>query len=414
MSIQSMGSRCAKLGFVACLLLGSALPACGSWTSTEALGESSEQLEDGRYSFRASIPLSAMAREDLEIYRADLEYIHRLVPPGESITLNHADERQHRFVMMRLKLGGKTAQNSPQLFEQIAKQRAEHLSKGYKAGTTIQPLAGNSRKTQHYFPSVSFLNAQQLEVLATGSSPDALFYGRVDVMVMDVDGTLIGEMGENEVYGNMPYLTAATVGDLTLTNNLNYDVDSLLQEDTVNYGFRTTFSRSANSRKGPQFTPVTITGPVNTVGDECISVCLNRTWTNDCDYDLTGTVNAFKLPLAGSISMTNPGYVFDPAQIQAYQAGAVQGGQIRVVLMNVGGGCDVDSNDALYLPMQQFWNSVTLSPDGQTLSWNMTGANAALFDPSCRQVQDGVELAMNISLPWTQTTSGQSGHRQSS
>lgn len=410
MSIQSMWSRSTKLGFAACLLLGVGLSACTDKASTEVPGEISEQLlKDGRYIFTASVPPSAMAKDDRAIYMADQEYVQSLVPPGGSITLNHADERQHRFVLLRLKLAGKTPENAPELFEQIAKERAEHVSRGYKVGAPVPALGTNKRKTQHYFPSLSFVGPQQMEVLATGSSPDALFYGYVDVQVTDANGTLLGPMGFKEVYGNMPYLTAATVGDLSLAQNDNYDADSLLIEDTVNFGYRETFSRAANSRRGPQFGPVAITGPVNTVADECISVCLNRTWTGDCDYNLTGTTWAFKLPLAGSVSINTPNYLFDMTQILAYRAGLMPGGQIRVVLTNVGGGCDVDSNNALYLPMQQFWNSVTLSPDGQTLSWNMTGANAATFDSSCRQVQDGVELAMNISLPWIQGTSGMSG-----
>jgi hypothetical protein len=371
-------------------------------------GEISESLEDGRYTFSASIPPSAMTQDDLAIYKADREYVHSLVPRGVSVSLNHADERQHRFVMMRFKLAGKTPQNSPQLFEQIAELRAEHVRKGYKIGAAL--LSGNNkRKTQHYFPSLKVMSAQSMEALVAGSSPDALYYGSVDVMVTDVDGTLLGPMKYKEVYGNMPYATVATVGNLTLTNKLDYDVDSLMVEDTVNFGYRETYSLAANSRKGPQFSPTTITGPVNTVGDQCISVCLNRVWTNDCDYDLTGTQWALKLPLAGSVSITTPNYMFDMAQILAFRTGQPAGGQVRVVLTNVGGGCDVDSNNALYLPMQSFWNSVTLSPDSKTLSWNMTGANAAIFDASCRQVQDSLELSMDIQLPWTQTTSGMSG-----
>jgi len=410
MTIQSMWSRTAKLGLVTSLLLSSALPAHANSTSTEAPGETSPQfVDDGSYTFSASIPPSAMAKEDLALYRADWEYVRSLMASGESITLNHADDRQHRFVMTRLKLAGKTPENSPALFKQIANARTEHHSKGYQAGTTVQSLAGTQRKKQHYFPSLSFLSPQQMEVLATGSSPDALFYGSVDVMVTDVDGTLLGPMNFREVYGNMPYLTASTVGDLSLTNNLNYRADSLLIEDTVNFGYRATLSEAANNRKGPQIGKVTITGPKNSVADECISVCLNRTWTGDCDYDLTGTQWAFKIPLSGSVSLSTPNYIFNMTQILAYKAGTAPGGQIRVVLADVGGGCDVDSNNALFLPMQQFWNSVTISLDGRTMSWNMTGANAALFDSSCRQVQDSVELAMNISLPWIQTTSAQSG-----
>ena len=60
----------------------------------------------------------------------------------------------------------------------------------------------------------------------------------------------------------------------------------------------------------------------------------------------------------------------------------------------------MDSNNALNTPVQNFWNNVKLSLDKRTLSWDMTGANAALFDESCRQIQDKVELSMNVKLPY--------------
>lgn len=120
---------------------------------------------------------------------------------------------------------------------------------------------------------------------------------------------------------------------------------------------------------------------------------------------MLGTLQ-LKLPLKGTVSIKpgSPPFSFDRDQITAYQNGTAvdlsgnptSGGEIRVVLKDVGGGCDVDANGSIFLGMQSFWNSVTLSADNTTLSWDMI----ATFDNSCRQVQDNVELDMVIDLPW--------------
>ncbi len=76
-----------------------------------------------------------------------------------------------------------------------------------------------------------------------------------------------------------------------------------------------------------------------------------------------------KIPLGDSIglSFNNPTCVFDANRIAQYQNGTVTPpGNIKVVLTDVGGGCDVDSANALYSPMQNFWQHVTLSSDGKT------------------------------------------------
>jgi len=69
------------------------------------------------------------------------------------------------------------------------------------------------------------------------------------------------------------------------------------------------------------------------------------------------------------------------------------------VLTNVGGGCDVDAANALNPGMSGFWSYVTLSPDGKTLFWDVTGANAIFFDEGCTQIQNVAKLTMRIPAP---------------
>jgi hypothetical protein len=395
------------------LMLGGFL-ALGCTKSAPA-EQSSGTFEVGaneQFLFTGTSKPDTLSKEEWATYQADRLYISRMAPEFTPVVLNHADERQHRFVLLRLRMAGKTPQNSPQLFKLVASKRTEHQAKGYMPGSFVEIQVGNGRGNKHYFGSLNILPNDRMEVLATGSVMDELFYGYVDSAVWDMSGTALGDMAYTEIYGNLLYNHARTTGDLTRTQQQNYQGDSLLIEDTVNYGYRETYLVGRNGRGPVKFADPVVTAPINMVGDPAaacpVSVCLNRTWTHDCDYDLTGTQTALKLPLQGSISISSQAGVYDLAKIDAYKQGSATdstgqpdpGGAIRVVLTNVGGGCDVDGNNAIALGMRAFWANVTISPDLKTLSWDMTGANAALFDSSCRQVQDKVELSMNIKLPY--------------
>jgi len=74
-------------------------------------------------------------------------------------------------------------------------------------------------------------------------------------------------------------------------------------------------------------------------------------------------------------------------------------GQVKLVLTNVGGGCDVDATSALSAPMSGFWHYVTLSGNDQVLFWDATGTNALYFDEGCSQIQNSAKLTMRIPVP---------------
>jgi len=395
------------------LMLGGLMALGCTQTSTGQQEEGSFQIaENEQFLFKGVSKPDTLTHEEWATYKADRAYVASRAPDNVPVVLNHADARQHRFVMMRLKMAGKTPQNSPQLFKLVNSKRSEHQAKGYKEGEFVEIQAAGGRKNKHYFGSLNILPFDKMEVLATGSVVDNLYYGYVDSAVWDMSGTALGDMAYTEIYGNMPYHNARTVGDLTRTQQQNYEGDSLLIKDTVDSGYQETYMVGRNGRGPVRFGDPTVNAPTNTVGDPAaacpVSVCLNRTWTGDCDYDLTGTPTALKLPLKGSIPIVSQAGVFDRAKLNQYALGTATdsvgnpdpGGAIRVVLTDIGGGCDVDGTGSIALGMQAFWQNVTLSADLKTMSWDMTGANAALFDPSCRQVQNKVELSMNIKLPY--------------
>jgi hypothetical protein len=401
------------------LVLGGMLvTACAdSGVSSTAAADGSEVIDGDRLVFQGVSKRGALSAEELRQFVSDRAYVQRLVPAGVPATLNHADPQQHRFVLARLKMAGKTPENSPELFKMIDDVRHAHMESGLGAGT-IRLMSGSSDiENLHYFNDVS-VGGDDLNAVASASVTDDLYFGYMDAVPWDAEGNQIGDLAYTEVYGNMPYQHVGALGDLSLTSDTDLEVDSFLIKDSVQGGYQETYVWEPQSRDPgitvPLLNSPVIIAPLDVTGDSCVSVCLNRTWTGDCDYDLTGSVTAFKLPLKGSISLNKAGATFDQGKIDEYKAGtavdtrgaADAGGQMRVVLTNVGGGCNVDAGQALYAGMQSFWQRTTLSSDKRTLSWDMTGAYAALFDDSCRQVQDQVELSMNVKLPYKTSTYG--------
>jgi len=393
-------------------ILGTTIAACSNRTPSESTASDGfEIVAAAEAAFSGKGNIANLSPGEWALYKSDHDYVRSITPPGSSIVLNHADMKQHRFVLARLRLAGKTAENSPELFKRLGSIRTEHLKKGYKEGTVVpMSLTANGRQDMHYFPALK-ITGDSMEVVAAASTSNDNYWAYEDVGCWDKSNNPICDMGYTEFYSNIPYASVGAAADLTLTPDLEYEGDSLLIEDTVNNGYIERYMRAPNNRRGPTIETPIVDAPFDSVGDECVNVCLNRTWTGDCDINLSGTPGTLALPLKGEVSIGQApaNYIFDEAAIAAYQAGTAPGGDIRVVLTDVGGGCNVDGNNALHLGMQDFWNTVTLSADKKTLYWNMTQDNVAVFDQSCRQVQDEVELTMNIVVPWIHTSGNNVG-----
>jgi hypothetical protein len=361
------------------------------------------QVDWTQSTFSGTARPDALSAAELKTYHEDRRHVRSMVTQDAPTGLDYSDPRVYRFVLARLKLAGKTPQTAPRLFELIKQRRSAQLRKTTTAG--IELLA-NVRKRQHFLDSSNFLSETSpfMEANSMATYPGGATYIYTDSAAWDNNGTPLGAMGYGERYGG-PVARSAAIGDITQTTSLDYEVDSYSLMDT-SAGLLETYVVRANNRKCEfDLSTLVINDPVNKVGGQCVDICLNRTWTGDCDYDLTGTPGALKIPLKGSIGITfnNKNCVFDSVKIGEYRTGLTQPpGFIKVVLDNVGGGCDVDTNNALYTPMQNFWVHTVLSPDNRTLTWDLTGPNAALFDSSCRQVQDEVALTLVVGLPMLQ------------
>jgi hypothetical protein len=370
-------------------------------------------------------------------YRDDQQYVHRLVKPGERVHLNYADPRQYNFAMTRLKLAGKNARNSPYLFELIEARRQQQASRASSVGTlpeSIQTQASAERKEEHVLQRTDIGDIQPasaLAVAATGrpvnfdvssSAVDGNDYTAVDGSVTTVTGATIAPLQLKEEYekpdGSPPgtYVSVSTQGDTSASAIKRYTFESYkiaVRGDDFTDSFIYEEKGAADPQTTavpPRITPPIIQEPVDKWPiplDNRIHICMDRAWESFCDFVLQGGPQSIQVPLKGQISVpADVPYVFNAAKINKLKTDLNNGvilpewetGFIKLVLANVGGGCDVTDGNTMQSKMSMFWKRVTLSADNRTLSWDLTGANAAFFDEGCRQVQDKVVLTARIPL----------------
>ncbi|HLL54426.1 MAG TPA: Hint domain-containing protein [Myxococcaceae bacterium] len=379
------------------LLAGLLWPLAVGATSLDKQGVSQE-IDWHHSEFSGTSQRGRLSPAEWKTYREDRAHVRtKYGKPDGSASLDWSDPRAFRFVIARLKLAGKTPQTSPRLFEKIQQRRAEHQRGQFLVSTT----AGNTRKAQHYMTSTNIIEgSNHIEANATVTYPGGAYYLYVDSASWDNTGEPLGPMGYMESYGGATARSAA-IGDIEQTAAQHFELDSYSLMDT-SIGLLESFTFRDNNKSCEfDLSTLAIQAPVDRRGGQCISICLNRTWTNDCDYDLTSSPNALVIPLKGSISISERSdtCVFDLAKIEQFRAGTLTSGFIKIALPGAGGGCDLNNGGSANLSMKTFWQNTTLTNGNRTLSWDMTGSNSAVFDASCRMVQDTVDLTMAITLP---------------
>lgn len=371
---------------------------------------------------KSEIGVGSLSAQEMVAYQANAQYLTGLVKPNVAVRLNFADPKQYDYYLARLKMAGKTAKTAPYLFERLEGLRKEHVAAGYRAGTVLdKPVAQDlNAATAHFFIEGASLGETTVELndaLGTSAStfPGGAYAIGTDTMFSTVTGAPLGEMGYEEEYafgdetvGKNMAVEAA--GDLSLSNVKRYVVAANKFEETDG-GFvvehvegQTGYDDLLIAALPPALAPVNHVAPADNVFvDGKISACMDRAWTNDCEFILHGNAQAVKLPLVGSVRTTSP-HEFDQRAIDAIrtQLGAgiahPNAGSIKLVLTVNGGGCDMNPN-GLAAQMLPFWNSVRLSADRKTISWDLSGANAAHFADGCRQVQSLVKLIATLPLP---------------
>jgi len=398
--------------FIGMILATGTTFACGDSTrdvdgkGAELVEDEDTRLIEGAY--------SNLTAEEMRDFQVDREYMRSLTRPNQAVRLNLADPQQHRLAMARLKIAGKSRFNSPNLFTVVEETRQEHVRRGYGTGliAELEFRNGGSDREEMHFISTATVNGQDGEGAASSTFPDGSLYTFLDVAYFDIEGLPVAAPNVVEDFGGGTDVNVQTDADLTQSDIDAYTVDTLKMEDTgtefnVSYTYTEMGLQSAQPTGNRPTPPVlavqNVLAPIDTkLNDDLISICLNRTWTQDCDYDLTGNPQAVKVPLQGSIVITSAAHVFSQQAIDDIKANAAthaRAGYVKLLLAQAGGGCDVGADGAIQSSMQAFWNSATISPDQKTLSWNLTGANSAFFDDGCRQVQDDVFLTIRLQLP---------------
>jgi hypothetical protein len=393
------------------LFLALAMTGCASTSSND---DETFELQPGQTEFHSVFSKSTLNAIDMATYRADRRYLMKLAPRGQAILINHADPRQHRFAQMRLKAVGKTAENSPALFQAMEDAKATHEAQGLTAGMIMPHVTTNGLTTQHEI-QITVPTNHVLPSGALGSVATADSFGSVDNTDWDDDGNPISDTAFTEVFGSMKFSLAQASGDTTLADpGVDVNTDSFMSETIAGsnqllQSYIVSHSLQPSSAATLQ-TP-TVVSPQDLDHDGHIVICLERAWSGGgCDYDNLG-MHTLKVPLKGSISVVN-GYI-NAAEISTYAGSGNYPGNIYVTLRDLGGGCTVPENNQSGMSMATFWSSVTLTPADSptTMSWDLTDpAKWADFGVNCALNSNEEYLTMNLEVPFTVLTTGQTGH----
>lgn len=275
---------------------------------------------------------------DLDTLKSTGEYMRTLTEPGVSTVIDLSDPVQKQFVYARLVNAGKTAENSPGLYQRLVQREMDQKVSAKESLSSIQ------RSSDHFISGVASSNAQTHSSSVTSSyaetsNSDSTFYTYVDLSFYDRNGNFLDTQFVEE-FSNGIRVEAEI-------NNVNYDtqafaysmtLDSLKMEDSES-GFETlylyeehqdshelshtlsgiteltriespilkTCLSGVSERVEDCTTTAEIYAPRDTNGDGKIQILLNRegnlTYNDGYDYSVTG--NDLAIPLKGIISFGN-------------------------------------------------------------------------------------------------------------
>jgi len=386
----------------------------------------------GPLSFETTGSVSMLSQSELATYVADHSYMQSLAPVDRSVNINHADPRQHRFVLARLKMAGKTPETAPQLFEAMEKLRTAQIAQKLGPGVMVTtPGAAGTWQSLHLSgpEGIARNGKSSNDVMgsAIATRKDQLNYGYVDSTVWDGLGNQLGDLAYFEIFGSMPSKQIVASGSRLFANDDKIQSDSTMMEIVTATGeMRSSYllnpkismnatpglvqgesSFQASGTLNAIANPPTIEHPIqipSIAGP--IKVCLERGGA-DCTYfngssetgqDLTWKV---RVPLKGSVTIANTTHVFDTNKINQFKAGtATTTTQIILGYSQAGGGC-LNGGNVTQPTAIAFWNSVSLSADKKTLTWDMASnlLNWAKFSESCQLFNTPTYVTMYLGMP---------------
>lgn len=385
---------------------------CSTSASTE---EETFEVKDHQVEFHGESRREALSKEEWATYRADRKYVRSLARGGEAVGLNHADPKQHRFALLRLKLAGKTAKTAPELIRGLEQLKVEHEARGLAIGTVenLEPQADEVTSQHAALATGGSASQGTVTAGALASRKDQLSYGYVDSTTWDEEGNPLGDTTYKEVFGNLRFSTTLATGTMAEATGTVFEGDSFLSERLSNNTTRTSYAVAAPKDFNAlnSLTTPTIIHPQDRDGDGYAVVCLERN-SGDCEYNNMG-MWTLRLPMQGNLSVAGAGMTLDLPQITAYQNGAALApGKIYATLGANGGGCRLPAAGAT-TAMQSFWKKVLTSPANNptTLAWDLAtnAADWADFTPACQLIQAQVYVTMELEIPFKNTITGKRG-----
>jgi len=390
---------------------------CTYATLLHACSPGSGQPMPASGQIHASGSMDRLTSEEQANYVADLQYLQSLVRPGVPVHLNLADPRQYRFSISRLKLGGKTAENSPYLFELIEARHQAHLAHKLAPGAFASSLTAADDAELHELHGIAnvSLGTPAAPNLAT-SSADSTYpnggaiFTYLDVAITTVTGAPIAPLVSTEQFDDPDrQIVVTTSGDRSVSNITRYSISSHKFEEIAE-GFTDSFVLREEGNENPRevLSPpmigsATVAAPVDMDRNGIVKICLTRN-DSDCDYQLSGE-HTLRVPFSGSVVIASA-HVLDEARIMALKTAldtnqpvpaGMNPGRMTFVLANTGGACGTTPSTTHTASMAGFWHNVSFS--GKTLFWNLTGPNIADFGTGCAVPQDKAVFTATFDLP---------------
>lgn len=360
-------------------------------------------------SLNAAEPSVLNAKEQVT-YHKGLQTLKKDAADGRLIELNLGEQWQYQTLVSHLKHRGKTPANAPQLFRFLKAERVRALKAGEIFGykTVYTAKSEEDAPQPMHLVEAAFTHETETAFNASTSFPAGTTYTYLDVAYTSSDPNetdvpaLIEEFGGGtDVVASGSFKTTATIlakaDTIRSINSWAVSARDLNGNGSIeeNEYLSVTFLSRPLLNFGGLF-GLNVDEPVDHTGDQQISICMNRTWTNDCDVNLTGSPNALKVPLKGNYR-TPPGYLINLDGIKNKSKTADPQDFVKLQLTQTGGACEPQYN----FSMTDFWSNVSVSNDQRTLYWDYTGADAVDFARGCRQVQDRIEFHVNLRVPVT-------------
>lgn len=251
------------------------------------------------------LALIAMAllggEDDRTQARQDHQYVVELAQQ-EPLSIDFSDPRQYRFVVDRLKQVGKTATQSPNLFQTITAQAVDSDGNAEQPGQSERfPGDPNFSFSDHFPLNLVSGDGLNFEATALTTVYGGTDYTFIDVSTWDENWNQVGKLGWNEVYAAGTEVIARCKGKLPHgPENLLYTDSLQMYQISDGNGKPGAVKATYVFQLGSALPAIHLEEPrrITTNVAPKIDVCLNRS-NSDCDYISMGDT-VMRLPFRGS------------------------------------------------------------------------------------------------------------------